>query len=45
MPHDIWIYNYAKSVFEARYTHFKTGVFEPPGWYHDIHESKNPALF
>merc|ERR1712227_653112 len=29
MPHDIWIYNYAKSVFEARYTHFKTGVFEP----------------
>ena len=30
MPHDIWIYNYAKAVFYARWNHFKTGIFVQP---------------
>ena len=27
---DLWLYNYAKSVFEARYIHYKTGVWNQP---------------
>ena len=30
MPHDIWIYNYAKSVFNARYSYYKTGKYTKP---------------
>ena len=27
---DLWLYNYAKSVFNARYLHYKTGVWNQP---------------
>ena len=30
MPQDIWVYEYAKRVFEARWEYFKTGSFKPP---------------
>lgn len=30
MPQDMWVYEYAKRVFEARWEYFKTGSFKPP---------------
>lgn len=30
MPQDIWLYQYAKQLFEARWTYYKTGVFRHP---------------
>merc|ERR1719500_1953957 len=30
IPQDLWLYNYAKSLFEARYNFMKTGVWVEP---------------
>jgi len=30
MPRDLWVYEYGKRLFEARYKAVKTGVFVPP---------------
>ena len=30
MPIDLWIYDYAKSLFEARWKQYKTGVYKDP---------------
>ena len=30
MPMDLWLYDYAKLLFEARWKHYKTGMYEDP---------------
>lgn len=30
MPKDLWLYTYAKLLFEARWTLYKTGIWTPP---------------
>ena len=30
MPMDLWLYNYAKLLFEARWQQYKTGIFREP---------------
>ncbi|CAG5099810.1 Oidioi.mRNA.OKI2018_I69.XSR.g16697.t1.cds [Oikopleura dioica] len=30
MPQDLWVYKYAKRVFQARWEYYKTGSFKPP---------------
>jgi hypothetical protein len=30
MPQDIWLYEYAKLLFEARWTEYKTGIYQAP---------------
>ena len=30
MPQDIWLYDYAKRVFEARWIFYKTGIYQHP---------------
>jgi len=30
MPHDIWIYNYARAVFNARWQYYKSGKYVAP---------------
>jgi hypothetical protein len=30
MPQDLWLYEYGKRLFEARWEEYKTGVYKPP---------------
>ena len=30
MPQDVWLYNYAKIIFEARWNYYKTGIYKKP---------------